>query len=145
MDTAHNGEFRTDPVTRVHYSASETSAVLVGGGIFGALVSRKRSSKSSSSDRPPADPSNGLLASLPPDVLGRLSPVLEVVSLPIKEILHRTGNPIEHVYFPGGGFCSELTVLESGAMVEIATVGREGMVGIFARGFLWADTAGACI
>jgi CRP-like cAMP-binding protein len=33
------------------------------------------------------------------------------------------------VYFPGGGFCSILIVLEDGSMVEIATIGREGMVG----------------
>jgi CRP-like cAMP-binding protein len=36
------------------------------------------------------------------------------------------------VYFPGGGFCSMLTVLEDGSMVEIATIGREGMVGVSA-------------
>jgi CRP-like cAMP-binding protein len=36
------------------------------------------------------------------------------------------------VYFPGSGFCSMLTVLEDGNMVEIATVGREGMVGVSA-------------
>jgi CRP-like cAMP-binding protein len=36
------------------------------------------------------------------------------------------------VYFPGGGFLSMLTVLEDGSMVEIATVGREGMVGVSA-------------
>jgi CRP-like cAMP-binding protein len=36
------------------------------------------------------------------------------------------------VYFPGGGFCSVLTVLADGGMVEIATIGREGMVGMSA-------------
>ena len=54
--------------------------------------------------------------------------------LTLKEILHQAGEPIEYVYFPGGGFISELTVLETGEMVEIATIGREGMVGIFAAG-----------
>jgi hypothetical protein len=34
--------------------------------------------------------------------------------------------------FPGGGFCSLLTVLEDGTMVEVATIGREGMVGVSA-------------
>jgi len=55
-----------------------------------------------------------------------------VIPLPLKQFLHRPGDVIEYVYFPGGGFCSELTVLESGEMVEVATIGREGMVGIFA-------------
>jgi CRP-like cAMP-binding protein len=36
------------------------------------------------------------------------------------------------VYFPGGGFCSLVTVLEDGTMVEAATVGREGLVGLSA-------------
>jgi CRP-like cAMP-binding protein len=69
---------------------------------------------------------------LPAEVLQRLSPRLELVPLAVEKVLHQPGEPIEYVYFPGGGFVSELTVLESGDMVEIATIGREGMVGIFA-------------
>ena len=82
----------------------------------------------------PLDPDvfNGLLAALPAAERQRLMPAMDVVSLSIKQILHRAGDPVEYVYFPGGGFCSELTVLESGEMVEVATIGREGMVGIFA-------------
>jgi len=34
------------------------------------------------------------------------------------------------VYFPGGGFCSIVTVLADGSMVEVATIGREGMLGL---------------
>ena len=36
------------------------------------------------------------------------------------------------MYFPGGGFCSILTVLKDGGMVEVATIGREGMIGVSA-------------
>ena len=36
------------------------------------------------------------------------------------------------MYFPTGGFCSVLTVLEDGTMVEVATIGREGAVGVSA-------------
>ena len=36
------------------------------------------------------------------------------------------------MYFPGDGFCSLLTVLKDGKMVEVATIGAEGMVGISA-------------
>jgi CRP-like cAMP-binding protein len=75
---------------------------------------------------------NHLLAALPADVYLRLLPQLENVSLKLKEFLHKPGEPIEHVFFPGGGFCSVLTVLEDGRMVEVATIGREGMVGAFA-------------
>jgi CRP-like cAMP-binding protein len=95
-------------------------------------MKRKPSASRSPSEAPSPAAANDLLAALPPDVLQRLSPALELVSLALKEILHRPGDPIEYVYFPGAGFVSELTVLESGDMVEVATVGREGMVGIFA-------------
>jgi CRP-like cAMP-binding protein len=75
---------------------------------------------------------NLLLAALRPEDVQRFQRALEVIPLPLKQFLHRPGDLIEYVYFPGGGFCSELTVLESGEMVEVATIGREGMVGIFA-------------
>lgn len=76
--------------------------------------------------------SNALLAALDPADLARLERDLEVVSLPVKQFLHRPGDVVEYVYFPATGFCSELTMLESGDMVEIATIGSEGMVGVFA-------------
>jgi CRP-like cAMP-binding protein len=82
---------------------------------------------------PPTDPQNLLLAALPLEDYARLAPALEVVPLTLKEILHKPGEPLQHVYFPGGGgFCSMLTVLQDGGMVEVATIGREGMVGVSA-------------
>ena len=52
-----------------------------------------------------------LRAALPADEYGQLLPVLEAVSVSLKQVLHKAGEPIEHVYFPGGGFVSDLTVL----------------------------------
>jgi CRP-like cAMP-binding protein len=95
-------------------------------------MKRKPSASRSPSEAPSPAAVNELLAALPSEILQRLSPSLELVALDLKEILHRPGEPIEYVYFPGAGFVSELTVLESGDMVEVATIGREGMVGIFA-------------
>ena len=80
----------------------------------------------------PAVSKNGLLSALPVEDYRRLTSNLEVVPLRLREILHEPGSPIAHVYFPGGGFCSIVTVLEDGSMVEVATVGREGMVGLAA-------------
>jgi CRP-like cAMP-binding protein len=77
-------------------------------------------------------PANHLLATLPPDVFERIAPALEIIPLKLKKFLHRQGKPIEDVYFPGGGFISMVTVLDDGTMVEVATVGREGMVGLSA-------------
>ena len=75
---------------------------------------------------------NRLLATLPAHEYDRILPLLDVIPLKLKEVLHKPGDPVNHVYFPGGGFCSVLTVLEDGDMVEVATVGREGMVGVSA-------------
>src|SRR6266581_108556 len=81
-------------------------------------------------NRPP--PANHLLAALPPDDYQRLASNLHVIPLKLKEFLHKPGEPIAHVYFPGGGFASVVTVLEDGRMVEVATIGREGMLGVSA-------------
>jgi len=81
---------------------------------------------------PPGDSQNLLLASLPVEEYRRIAQSLDVVPLKLKNIIHRAGEPIEHVYFPGGGFCSMLAVLKDGGMVEVATIGREGMVGVTA-------------
>jgi CRP-like cAMP-binding protein len=58
--------------------------------------------------------------------------MLDVIRMTLKELLHKPGEPIDYVYFPGGGFCSIVTVLKNGNMVEVATVGREGAVGLAA-------------
>jgi len=75
---------------------------------------------------------NRLLAALPEDVLDRVVPQLDVIPLKLRRFLHEAGEPIREVYFPGGGFCSIVTVLKDGTMVEVATVGREGMLGVSA-------------
>jgi CRP-like cAMP-binding protein len=89
-----------------------------------------------SATRPPPDRTDGqrtvsnrLLAALPPDVYLRIAPALELVPFKLKQILHKPGEPIRQIYFPSGGFCSIVTVLEDGNMVEVATIGNEGMVG----------------
>ena len=79
-------------------------------------------------NRPPPR-QNRLLAALPPGDYKRVAALLEVVALKLKSVLHKPGEPVRHVYFPGSGFCSILTVLQDGNMVEVATIGREGMVG----------------
>src|SRR5688500_14276039 len=75
-------------------------------------------------------PSNKLLAALPPDVFARIAPAIDVIPLKLKQFLYEPGQPSDAVYFPGGGFCSIVTVMADGKMVEVATVGREGMVGL---------------
>ena len=75
---------------------------------------------------------NRLLAALPARDYDRVMMAADIVPLKVKVVLHRPGESIDHVYFPGGGFCSEVSVLQDGTMVEVATIGREGMVGLAA-------------
>ena len=81
---------------------------------------------------PPQNNRNRLLAALPAGEYKRIARSLDTVPLQLKSLVHRAGDPIEHVYFPVGGFFSMVTVLKNGRMVEVATIGREGMVGITA-------------
>lgn len=80
--------------------------------------------------RPSSAFRNLLLAQLPVADQERLMPALQVVTLKLKDFLYKPGEPADYVYFPGGGFCSLVTVLRDGSMVEVATIGREGCVGI---------------
>jgi CRP-like cAMP-binding protein len=88
--------------------------------------------RTSANRPPPSGNPNHLLAALPAADYTRILPSLTVVPLKLKDTLHKPGDPIRDVYFPGGGFLSMLTVLEDGKMVEIATIGREGMAGVTA-------------
>ena len=73
---------------------------------------------------------NELLASLPADDLQRVSASMTWRPLKVRQVLHKRGEPITEVYFPGRSVCSITNTMEDGGMVEVATVGREGLVGI---------------
>lgn len=73
---------------------------------------------------------NHLLAALPAAEFGRLSPHLELVTMPLGKALYESGGRLEHVYFPTTSIVSLLYVLEDGASAEIAVVGYEGILGI---------------
>ncbi len=96
------------------------------------LLARRRTGARLPDPQAPQGHPNFLLAALPPDEFARVQRSLEVVDVTLKQLLHKPGEPIDYVYFPGGGFCSVLTVLEDGRMVEVATIGREGAVGVAA-------------
>jgi CRP-like cAMP-binding protein len=70
------------------------------------------------------------LASLPRADFARLRPHLRTVPLAVKQILHPRNETIREVFFPNGGVASITAVMQDGAMVEIATIGDEGLIGI---------------
>jgi CRP-like cAMP-binding protein len=79
---------------------------------------------------PPELPENRLLARLPVEEYQQLRPHLQPVSLDLKRVLYEPGAPIDCAYFPSNGVLSQLTMMEDGAGIELATVGHEGMVGL---------------
>jgi CRP-like cAMP-binding protein len=75
---------------------------------------------------------NGLLASLPHDQFGLLSPHMIVEQLGQGIVLTEAGEETENVYFPHSGMLSLQAVMKDGRGIETATVGREGVVGAMA-------------
>jgi CRP-like cAMP-binding protein len=73
---------------------------------------------------------NRLLAALPTGDYDRLAPHLHLESVVVGDTLHEQGRRISDVYFPNGGVFSITNRMRDGALVEVATVGREGMLGI---------------
>ena len=73
---------------------------------------------------------NRLLAALPRRDYARILKRLQMIAVPVGEILHTPGIPVTAVYFPNGGVFSVTTEMRNGRMVEAATVGVEGMLGI---------------
>jgi len=73
---------------------------------------------------------NLLLAALPAEIFERLFPQLELISMPLGEVLYESGGQLQHVYFPTTAILSLHYVMEDGASAEIAGVGNEGVLGI---------------
>ncbi len=73
---------------------------------------------------------NHLLAALPDDQMARIAPALELVAMPLGDVLYEPGIPMRNVYFPTTSIVSLLYVMEDGASAEIAVVGNEGIVGV---------------
>jgi hypothetical protein len=90
------------------------------------------SSNSKSTTPSPADqrPKNKLLGCLPAEDFERIRPHLRTLPIKTKQVFHPLNEPIRDVIFPNGGVASVTAVMRDGSMVEVATVGDEGMVGM---------------
>jgi len=58
-----------------------------------------------------------------------LRPYLERVDLPHRQILHEASHKIESIHFLNSGMASLVVLTSDGRSVEVAIVGREGLVG----------------
>jgi CRP-like cAMP-binding protein len=81
---------------------------------------------------------NHLLAALPAEEFERLAAHLELVAMPLGEVLYEPGGQLQNAHFPTTAIVSLHYVTESGASAEIAGVGNEGVVGISL--FMGGDT-----
>ncbi len=81
---------------------------------------------------------NLLLAALPASDLERLTPHLQLMPMPLGEMLYEPGERLQFAWFPTSAIASLHYVTESGASSEIAGVGHEGVVGVSL--FMGGDT-----
>jgi CRP-like cAMP-binding protein len=75
-------------------------------------------------------PRNRLLALLSEEDFRHLRPYLQTVPLEARQVLHKQGEPLRYVYFPNGGVVTMAALLPEGDMVEVATIGSDGIVGV---------------
>jgi CRP-like cAMP-binding protein len=73
---------------------------------------------------------NRILAALPLPERRQVLDLATRVTLDVRTVLFEPGGVIDAVYFPTDGVISLVTPLQSGAIVEVATIGNEGIVGI---------------
>ena len=73
---------------------------------------------------------NQLLAALLDEDFERLSPHLELVAMPLGDVLYESGGKLSHAYFPTTSIVSLHYLLENGGSSEIAGVGKEGVLGV---------------
>src|SRR6185436_15678064 len=83
---------------------------------------------------------NRLLAALPTADYTRIQKHLRMNTAVMGSTLQEHGTQVTDVYFPNGGVFSVTNEMRDGALVEVATVGVEGMLGI---GVFLGDRSGA--
>ncbi|MEO7108440.1 MAG: Crp/Fnr family transcriptional regulator [Rhodoferax sp.] len=81
---------------------------------------------------------NHLLAALAPVDFDHFSQHLELVPMPLGQMLYEPGTQLRHAYFPTTSIVSLHYVTETGASAETAGVGNEGVVGVSL--FMGGDT-----
>lgn len=72
---------------------------------------------------------NGLLAALPSAVIERISASLELVYLPLGEMIYEPNVKLHHAYFPTSAVISLHYLIQCGVSAEFAGIGNEGLVG----------------
>ena len=73
---------------------------------------------------------NRLLSRFPPPIRNELASQLKQVQLPAGNVLHRSGDPVEEVFFPIDCIISVTATMENGDVTQVGLVGNREMVGL---------------
>jgi CRP-like cAMP-binding protein len=95
------------------------------GGVHTAAVDNSRASFT-----PHTPVQNQILAALPPDLLKRLLPDLELVPLPLGWVVHGAGQKQRYLFFLTEGIVARIYETETGDSAAFAFTGNEGVIGV---------------
>lgn len=76
-----------------------------------------------------SEPRNLILRMLSKNAVEEILAAAEFVHLELRETIIEPNKPIKYVDFPETGVMSLMTPIDAGTLIEIATIGYEGMVG----------------
>jgi CRP-like cAMP-binding protein len=73
---------------------------------------------------------NAILAALPEPEFERLRAHLQPTDAQVRDQVYQPDKPIDHLFFPISAVFSLVGTADDNVLVEVATIGREGMVGL---------------
>lgn len=73
---------------------------------------------------------NRILSALSQDDYRRVAPHLVPVKSKLRKALYHPGEPVDDVYFPNSGVYCIVSELSDGTVIESATIGYEGVLGV---------------
>ena len=97
--------------------------------VLACTAERKRMTKQTQQQESPDPKSNRILQKLDSEDYDALMARAKVVPLKFRKLLYRQDEPVDAVYFPLTCMVSLLVSSNGEARMEMATVGREGVVG----------------
>jgi CRP-like cAMP-binding protein len=106
---------------------SEACESLQGSGVERKPRGKERSSTRTDSTGRPVQ--NSILQSIPAAEYNVLQKHFDPVDLPQRSILHEAGAKLEFAYFLNDGMASVVVLTSDGKSVEVAIIGKEGIVG----------------
>lgn len=80
--------------------------------------------------RAPDPAKNAIIGALPEDERKRLLAVCEPLEVALRHQVYAPEQPIDHLYFPLSAVFSHVALVDDEVVVEVGTIGREGVAGL---------------